>query len=236
MAIKKGVKKKEGENLTSAHIEKVISLLEAEKPITKKEACEILNISYNTTRLGKIISEYKDEKEHEAKRRAANRGKPATPFEIQTVIEGYLDGDSTADIAKRLFRPTAFVKKVIEDVGVPEKVESYFKPALLPEKCISEDFSEGQIVWSARDGAMAIVRKRFPAKSANNKQDYDCYRVWVIETIEEPSPYFPQYQDYGGHYSVYAWYDLGSMEHLKEFGVDVYRPYRNTFTNWLAGR
>ena len=49
------IKKKEGENLTETNIEKVIGLLEQEKPITKKQACEILNISYNTTRLTKII-------------------------------------------------------------------------------------------------------------------------------------------------------------------------------------
>ena len=38
------VKKREYEKLTSSNIDHVISLLEADKPITKKEACAILNI------------------------------------------------------------------------------------------------------------------------------------------------------------------------------------------------
>jgi hypothetical protein len=44
------VRKKREEKLSEANINKVIELLAAEKPITKKEACEILHIAYNTTR------------------------------------------------------------------------------------------------------------------------------------------------------------------------------------------
>ena len=43
--IKKRVKVKEHENLSNLNIRPVISLLEAEIPITKKIACELLNIS-----------------------------------------------------------------------------------------------------------------------------------------------------------------------------------------------
>lgn len=229
MAIK-GVRKKEGENLTPTHIDKVISLLEAEKPITKKEAYEFLNIAANPARLAKIIAERKETLAEDARRRAANRGKPPAPWEIQTVIEGFLDGDPLTEIASRLYRPAAFVKKVIDDVGVPEKCDSYWTPSMLPEKCVSETFKINQIVWCARYGAMGIVRKHYPAKNADG---YDCYQVFVIESIEETSPYFPQYQDYGGKFVTQAWYDLGSLEHLKEFGIDIYKPYRNTFKNWL---
>ena len=43
-----------------------------EKPITKKEACEVLSISYNTTRLNKIIAEFEERQEYVAKRKATN--------------------------------------------------------------------------------------------------------------------------------------------------------------------
>ena len=52
------VKKKAHENLTDESISKVISLLRQDSPITKKEACEILNIRYNTTRLQNIIDDF----------------------------------------------------------------------------------------------------------------------------------------------------------------------------------
>lgn len=226
------VKKKEHENLTDANIKKVIELLEAEKPISKKDACEILNISYNTARLNKIIEQYKDEQEESARRRAANRGKPATPYEIQTIIEGFLDGDSITDIGKRLYRPVSFVKEVIERVGVPQKQvgSDYTQTGIVPEPCVREEFHPGQIVWSAKKQAMAIVRQQL-FNVSDKENNY--YQVYIIEPIEEPSPYFPQYQGYGGYYDGAYAYDLACLDHLKEYGVDVYRPYKPHFSKWL---
>ena len=71
------VKKRAYENLSAANIQKVIELLRQEKPITKKEACEVLSISYNTTRLNKIIAEFEERQEYVAKRKATNKGKRA---------------------------------------------------------------------------------------------------------------------------------------------------------------
>ena len=69
---------KKHENITKVNVAKVISLLEAEKPITKKEACSILNISYNTTRLGNIIDQHKEDLIRTMKMKAKLRGTPAT--------------------------------------------------------------------------------------------------------------------------------------------------------------
>lgn len=235
MATKGRVKAKEHENLTEASIKKVIELLEAEKPISKKEACEILNISYNTTRLAKIIQEHKEEAAELQRRRAANRGKAATPYEIQAVIEGYLDGDSVTDIAKRIYRSTTFVKEVIDTVGVPQKEvgATYWQTGLIPEQCAREEFEPGQIVWHARRHCMAIVLEE---KTNVNHNGFKYYQTYVIEPIEEISPYFPQYQGYGGFYDGAYAYDLGCLDHLKKYGVDVYRPYRPHFKKWLEGR
>ena len=53
------VRQKKHEKQDEVTLNKVIGLLEAETPITKKEACEILNITYNTTRLNKIYQNIK---------------------------------------------------------------------------------------------------------------------------------------------------------------------------------
>ena len=45
------IREKAGENLSRDNVAKVHALLSEENPITKKEACGILNIRYNTTRL-----------------------------------------------------------------------------------------------------------------------------------------------------------------------------------------
>jgi hypothetical protein len=236
MAVKGRVKAKEHENLSETNIKKVIELLEAETPITKKDACAILNISYNTTRLAKIIEEHKQGEAELSRRRAANRGKPASPYEIQTVIEGFLDGESITDIAKRIFRSTSFVKEVIEKVGVPQKVvgADYRYPGIIPEQCAREEFEYGQVVWHARRHSMAIVLEKKHDVSDKHISNY--YQTYVIEPIEEISPYFPQYEGYGGYYDGAYAYDLGSLDHLKQYGVDVYRPYRPHFKKWLEGK
>ena len=56
---------KKHEQITQANITKVIELLnptDGSRPITKKEACGILNIAYNTTRLSNIITEFNGSK------------------------------------------------------------------------------------------------------------------------------------------------------------------------------
>lgn len=229
------IKAKEHENLSDENIKKIIELLECEKPITKKAACEILNITYNTTRLNKIIETYKEEKAEAAKRRAANRGKPASQYEMQSIIESFLDGEALNDIGKRIYRPASFVKEVIEIVGVPHKPTGacYTNIGVIPDKCTKETFEEGQIVWSAKRHGMAIVLGEEPNRRDKTNR---YYRIYVIEPVEEPSPYFPQYSDYGGYHDGSYAYDLGSLEHLKEYGVDVYRPYRAHFPKWLQGK
>ena len=76
------VKKKDYENLTSTNIEKVIAHLTADQPISKKEACGMLNIAYNTARLQRIIDDHEDKKLYRAKRKAQNKGRAASSAEI----------------------------------------------------------------------------------------------------------------------------------------------------------
>ena len=124
------------------------------------------------------------------------------------------------------------MKEVIDRIGVPQKPSGadYMHCGIIPEQCAREEFEPGQIVWSARRHCMAIVRYEEPKRS-DIETKY--YRIYVIEPIEETSPYFPQYEGYGGFYDGSYAYDLGSLDHLKQYGVDVYRPYRPYFKNWL---
>ena len=115
------VKKKSHEKLTDTNVQHVVDLLKGEDPITKKEACSILNISYNTTRLTNIIDEYLERLDYKNKRKAENKGKPARREEIVRVIEDYLEGESIVEIATHIFRSASFVKGI------------YFKPEVVPE-------------------------------------------------------------------------------------------------------
>ena len=232
MAVKGKVKAKAYENLTEANIKKVIEHLEAEEnPINREEACAMLNINKNYPRLAKIISNFKEEQEEARKRKLANRGKPAAPHEVQTIIESYLDGDTIAEISKRLFRSTSFVKTVIEDIGVPQKTVNadYWTPALIPEQCLREEYFPGEIAWNAKRNAMCIIREERKASDPENKY----YQTYVLEAIEETEGH--RMEGYGGYYDGAYAYDLAALDHLKKHGVDVSRPYRPYFGKWLEG-
>ena len=231
--MKKTITAKDHEKLSHANIEHVIKLLEDKQPITKKAACEILNISYNTTRLTKIIDEYRENKAYEASRREKNRGKPAEPHELNTVIELYLMGEPISDISKRLFRSAQFVSAIIERIGVPLRPtgDDRYRKTQLPEQCIRDSFEVGEIVWSAKYHApakiMAVLNPKFyaahPGVVPVNYRELngcDCYKIHVRERMEDLPTRFSNVSN-GGFFASALAYDLGSLEHLKLLGINL---------------
>lgn len=217
----KKVKKKETEKLTDTNISRVIQLLEDEKnPITKKEACEILCISYNTTRLTSIIDNWKRDKEITHQRKKERRGKPAQPEEIRTIAESLLDGDTIAEISKRLYRTPTFIKNVIARIGIPEKLtgDAKYSVALLPETCVSEEFVPEEIAWSAKYHSPCIVVKELTEPQYMQNYGTKCYRIYIKEKMPNNDMYFGS-SNFGGYYAAAASYDLGKLSHLEEFGV-----------------
>lgn len=217
MANKK-VKVKDHENLTDANILKVISLLEGEKPITKKEACEILNIAYNTTRLTSIIDNYKHKVEHDKKMRERNRGKPISEDEIKDIVKMYLSGSTVSDIAQTLFRPTNLIKSTVEKLGIPKKpsLEERVVPSILPEQCIADSFTPGQQVWSAVYHAPCEVIEEMTNINYEAKHSSKCYKIYVYEPLDDLPDYASHIKK--GGFSAYSLaYNLGSLEHLSNY-------------------
>ena len=228
------VKKKSHENLSDENIAKVIDLLAAEKPITKKEACGILNISYNTTRLTKIIDVHVADIAYRSALLAKNRGKPASNLEIKEIITEYLQGISVAQIAAGVFRSTGFVKAVIENVGVPKRganAEEKSHVNLIPEQCIAESFEIGELVWSARYHTIACIRSEITPDYTKRMKgiaetDYatkylgKVYTVYVTEEVTGENSLFPAVTS-GGFFASVAAYDLGSLQHLTTYGVEL---------------
>jgi hypothetical protein len=206
------VKKRAYENLSTENIQKVIKLLDQEKPITKKEACQILSISYNTTRLNKIIVEFQERETYVAKRKATNKGKRAAGYEITEAITNYLQGESISEIATGLYRSSGFVRSILDRVGVPQRpasAEERAGPCILPENCVAESFNSGEKVWSARYHAPAIVDQEI---EVNNKYESNGYRVYILEKTEGAV---------GGFYAYVLACELGKLSHLEEYGVNL---------------
>ena len=231
------LKKKSHEKLTAQNIQHVISLLNPTssqaKAITKREACSILNISYNTTRLDKIIQDFHEQKEYRSRRVSQNRGRPARPDEIQDIVKEYLSGENISNIAKGLYRSPAFVKSLLEKIGVPQrptKVEGRKQEYYLPEQCVSDDFEKGEIVWSATHHAPAVIDKKLTKEHQDSSPglqtvDYvskygsDCYSIYVRQKPNTEDMW--EMPETGGFYAFSLGYDLGKLKHLEEYGVDL---------------
>ena len=212
---------KKHENLTETNISKVISLLEAETPITKKEACSILNIAYNTTRLNKIIQEFKDTMDFRARRKAQNKGKGATAQEITTTVQMYLEGSNVSEIAKALYRSPAFIKGIIERLGVPQKLSMTDyegrRNALLPDQCVAEEFEPEERVWAIRQNYPAVVKREIEPDRAEER-GYKMYLCYTIECTQDDlkDTYFP-HLEYAGKFHVLPAYEMGSLKHLQQY-------------------
>lgn len=196
--------------MTDANIARVINLLEPQeegaKPITKKLACELLGMAYNTKRLDQVIQEYRDRKEKDRERRAAKRGKPATTDEVQYVIQDYLSGETVDSISKSLYRSTAFVKGILEKYHVPIRSakHDYFHPELIPDGAVRERFKVGEVVYSARYDSTA----RIDSEIENSPKHGWVYRLWLIADKWQQCCYQPSSE-------------LASLEHLRELGVKI---------------
>lgn len=199
------VKQKEGEDLSDFTISKVIKLLEDEKPITKREACEILRINYNTTRLAKIINQYQERKAIEKQRRKEMRSKPITDAEIARMVTMYLQGSSFEDISSSTFRTTTVVKRELEKAGVPrhDGKTDYFHPDLIPDDLIKESYEVDDVVWSAKYGGIAQVTKEL----SKSEEHGNVYQLWLFGK--------------NCRFIAQPWYELGHLECLKKYNINV---------------
>jgi len=196
---------KENELLTDSNIERVIAGFESTPRMTKKDACSILGIAYNTTRLDSLVEKYLEKKARDAQRRANLRGKPATQDEVVYVIQEYLEGATIDSISKATYRGSNFVKHILEKYDVPIRQTShdYFKPELIPDGATRDRFQVGEVVYSARYDSVA----RIDAEQHDHRHGW-IYRVWLLSEKWKQSAYQEACE-------------LASLEHLRTAGVRV---------------
>lgn len=234
------IKQKSHEKLSPENIARVIEHLNADSPITKKEACEMLNIRYNTTRLQRIIDDYLELQDYREKRKSQNKGKAASRDEIKTVVQNYLEGYNISEIAKTIYRSPSFVKNVVERVGVPQKLaESDYegiRNSMLPEECVAESFEYNERVWFPKKNKFAIVKDEITpqyqverrgyfgygdiTKATNYEEVYGakCYKIFIQEPCDTSQTLFPWIDgERTGFWGTALAYDMGSLKHLKEY-------------------
>lgn len=201
------VRTKDTENLSRENLKKVENLLSAEKPITKKAACEMLNISYNTTRLDKILSDFREKEVFRKEQRSKKRGTTLSKEEYQIIAESYLvDSSPILSIAERLYRSVDTINFALEEMGVPkrQKSYSYFNPQIIPDDAVREQFDIDELVWSAKYESIAEV---VDLVQIHDEFGY-VYRIWLKAEKWQQYAYQPAYE-------------LASLKHLEQFGVKL---------------
>jgi len=200
MAIRKS--KDESERLTSERLLRVIDLLEPSeegvKAISKKEACEFLGISYNTTRLANIIADFKEKIATDKARREERKGKPASDTEISFTIKSYLIDDMPiSSIADALYRSPSFVSSILRSEGITMRPNShdYFHPALISDSDSRDRFKIGETVYNARYNVNCIIK----SEQESLEHGY-VYKVWLLGDYQQ--------------FAYTAVYDLGSLDIL----------------------
>jgi len=86
----------------------------------------------------------------------------------------------------------------------------YFTPELIPDEIVKEDYSAGDIVWSARYNTTAVIEDVTNSDNGLfqiHPEHGKVYRVWT----------------YGSNakFAYQPWYELGDLSHLADLGVEL---------------
>ena len=198
------IKQKDGEDFSKAKVQEVINLLESEKPITKKTACDMLRMKYNTTRLNTIIQKHKEDAESLSIRRKANRSKPVEKYEVTTICEGYLSGNALSDLSDILARSVPTIKKILFQHNIPLRhgAHSYTNPPLINENALADGYKKGDLVFAARYNSIAIIED----EGYNDNTHGKVFPISIAGDYAR-SAYQP-------------WYELADLRELqKEYGI-----------------
>jgi hypothetical protein len=181
------------------------AILTLENGGTKKSACEILGINYNTTRLDTLIEEHLKSLEVDKKLRKQKRGTAISDLEITTMAEYYFEGDSLDTISRRMYRSVPLIKHTLERAGAMLKSRntvSPLNPPLIPEECIEENFELKEKVWVSGYNCLGEIDKKLEAQGETT------YRIFLLDRDKHRFVYYP-------------WYELGSLRHLEALGLSL---------------
>ena len=155
------------------------------------------------------IEEYKEAKRLSAEMRKKKRGTPISEQELVNMIEDVLSGDTLKEISERYYRSQQMIKNKLRDVGALIRSNASSNPAdphELPDECIDGDIAVGDIVYVPGYGCFAEVDKDVSKVGYT----YKAFRVYLLDQDQQ-------------RYVSYFEYDLGSVKHLIDLGVNIDR-------------
>ena len=80
-----------------------------------------------------------------------------------------------------MYRSPAFVKSIIEKIGVPMKLpEGDYegrRTAMLPDQCVADKFEVGEVVWAIRKNYPAKIVREITVKHQAENAGYACHQI-----------------------------------------------------------
>ena len=106
---------------------------------------------------------------------------------------------------------------------------------MLPEQCVASDFKDGEKVWSVKDNNIALIKREHTVEYMNSMPGYQKpvtnyekkygakgYHIYVLTPCDTSNTLFPWIDgNRVGYHSFALAYDLGSLKHLEQYGVNV---------------
>ena len=169
------IKVKAGENITETSVRAVIKALGADAPCSKKEACGMLHIAYNTTRLNNIIEDHMSKLAFRRKQRAAVRKTPITDLDRKNIIQSFVAGEGIGEIVQPSFRSLKIVRTILQDFNLPTRVANDAR-VLIEEAQTAEDYVKGDLVFSAKYGEYAEIIGEYSC----TKEEGTVYKIYIL--------------------------------------------------------
>lgn len=168
---------------------------------TKKSICEFLKMTYNTTKLNKILLEFQAELVRQEELKKAAKKKVFSDDEEKVIVKRYIEVSSMAKIAEEFFISSAKVKKILIKHEVPIKSR---KTVLVDH--IAQDldtaFSVGDTVFSKIHQTKCNIVRKY------DEEYVEYLKNGSIKTVD--NPYLDEGDKENINFSVYWILDDGT--------------------------
>lgn len=231
--------KNNSEEIKESDIRVAIWMLKQKK--TKKSVCEHLGIAYNTKRLDKIISDFREAEEREKSLREKAKNSPLTEQTKKSIVNSYLAGDTQSAIAKRYYISAARVKNVLLASNVPIRARKKNAPAKTEHivQDLEVKFKKGDKTFFGEENSFALIKEVYD-------EDYIEYlklgrQRWVeLVPWTEKSRHHEPVQ--GIHYEIYweledgtSWKMQALLKHIDRLQKLIIETGRETYSIWVEG-
>jgi len=228
---------KEKEEIPEAKIRQVIWMIKSGK--TKKACCEHLGIAYNTTRLSKIIDDFraKEQRAKDLKEKAKNM--EITPAIRKDIAYSYINGEAQTAIAARYYISPQKIKSILMEMNVPIRARA--KNAAAKTEHIVQDLdvklNVNDKVFYGPENAFAIITEIYDEEYAEQlrqgRQRWVELYPWT-EKSKHPEPVLDI------HYQIYWELEDGSQwkleslkNHIKRVEDIIAETGRETYGVWV---